>query len=286
MNEIIEYKAENIAYGLSVPWNTLSSLTQHKNILKQISYVQIYKIPSEQQEKNQLLLTIAGLRKIYQISFSIHVSPRVNLAEKVDAIRAYWISECKEYLLYAHEINASFVNLHLGYGIGSRKYRKHALATAADSLNELSATLDAIGSPCNIHIENIYKLPREADFFYLGDRTSDFNAIFRDANNRVHLCFDYGHANLDELGFDILTNHKDRVGSLHLHDNNQQTDQHNHVAHHQGTINWNDQFMYLVQERIQVPMIFEGVFKSQLRSIHAVKKIYEEAVVRRFMSNA
>jgi len=50
------------------------------------------------------------------------------------------------------------------------------------------------------------------------------------------LCYDSGHGNLDGIGLDQLTVLKDRLISVHLHDNNGQKDQHKPLF--SGTIDW------------------------------------------------
>ena len=50
------------------------------------------------------------------------------------------------------------------------------------------------------------------------------------------LCYDSGHGNIGD-GLKTLEELKDRLISIHLHDNDEKTDQHNLLF--SGTVNWN-----------------------------------------------
>lgn len=54
--------------------------------------------------------------------------------------------------------------------------------------------------------------------------------------NFLGLCFDSGHANIDDMGFELLDSHKDRLLSIHLNDNDGVKSLHNLLF--SGTVNW------------------------------------------------
>ena len=61
-------------------------------------------------------------------------------------------------------------------------------------------------------------------------------AFERFSADYVGLCYDSGHGNLEARGLDDLERHKDRLISLHLHDNDGSSDQ--HKLPFTGTVDW------------------------------------------------
>jgi sugar phosphate isomerase/epimerase len=92
------------------------------------------------------------------------------------------------------------------------------LRRSLDELDEFARERSVRIATENGNFEAIRNLLSEYDQSYLG------------------LCYDSGHGNVDGNGLDQLVSLKERLISVHLHDNDGNGDQHNLLF--SGTINW------------------------------------------------
>jgi sugar phosphate isomerase/epimerase len=200
------------------------------------------------------------------LQVSLHAY-KFNLCETVKEVRDIWVDLAKDTLRMAADLGAAFVNFHAGYGMGGSRTRHGAYREAlVPTLRLLADFADAAG--VGMHIENLYPRPLRSEYTMLGDRVSDFDRFFEAVGSpHFQLCYDYGHGNIDEYGIEVLRRHIGRLGSVHAHDNDQQSDIHLPVLSKHGTINWKNEIGFLTQAGFNGPFILEGPLKSQLESL-------------------
>ena len=99
---------------------------------------------------------------------------------------------------------------------------------AEDAWDRLRRSLDVLESHAKVHGVRI------------AIENGDFNLIEKTlamyGPDYLGLCYDSGHANMTPDGMDRLDAMKDRLISIHLHDNDGESDQHKPLF--SGTINW------------------------------------------------
>ena len=110
--------------------------------------------------------------------------------------------------------------------LGGGSVIMHTGSMANDS--QLRKSLDELEPVANklnvkIAVEN-------GSFNYLSTLFADYSPDF------LGLCYDSGHANMEKNGMDRLEELKDRLCSIHLHDNNGTGDE--HKIPFSGTVNW------------------------------------------------
>lgn len=209
-----------------------------------------------------------------EIEISFHAYTKINFAESVKSIRKVWLEHAKELIDFAAETNAEFVVFHCGYGIdaGSRFKKLEYLEIAISAIQELLLFTQQRG--IEIHIENLYSESTRSDFCKVGDRLSQFQRVFNHLNDRLlKICYDYGHGNLDENGIDILHNLSHKIGSIHVHDNDQIVDIHAQIGCPLvGTIDWEKELTYLKKINYTGPFILEGYVDDQKKSLKYLRE--------------
>jgi sugar phosphate isomerase/epimerase len=150
------------------------------------------------------------------IPISISDTERIRRLDAVD--------EIKRALETAETIPCKFLVQHLGYGRQSGDQRKYDAAFT--SLEHLAVFAKARG--VTIALENT---PDE-----LGAPSSLQHFINETHLHDLKLCFDIGHAHMEEgveASFDAM---RDRVVTTHIHDNHGEKDE--HLLPYTGTIDW------------------------------------------------
>lgn len=201
-------------------------------------------------------------------SFSAHAY-KVNLAEKTPRVRAVWLAIAREHLQLAARLGLDFLNFHLGWGSGGTRIKhtayREALVPVIEELVDLGEELGV-----GVHIENLYPRPIHAEQRMLGDRPSDFSRILSAVSSpALRLCYDYGHGNIDEYGICILRENAARLGSVHVHDNDQMNDL--HAALFDGTIDWPAELAFLRRVGFRGPFILEQSPQRQLISVQRLR---------------
>lgn len=152
------------------------------------------------------------------IPISISDTERIRRLDAVD--------EIKRALEVAETVPFKYFVQHLGYGRQSSDPRK--FDAAFTSLEHLSVFAKARG--VTLALENT---PDE-----LGAPASLQQFIASTHLNDLKLCFDIGHAHMEdgvEASFDVM---RDRVVTAHIHDNHGEKDE--HLLPYAGTIEWKD----------------------------------------------
>lgn len=212
---------------------------------------------------------MAKIRGAYpNASFSAHAY-KVNLAEKTPRVRAVWLEIAREHILLASQLGIRFLNFHLGWGSGGTRIKHIAYREALlPVIKELADTGEKLG--VDIHVENLYPRPIHAEQRMLGDRPSDFTRILGAIDSTaLKLCYDYGHGNIDEYGKCILRENIMRLGSVHVHDNDQMNDL--HEALFEGTIDWLSEISFLDGAGFNGPFILEQNPRRQALSVRRLR---------------
>jgi sugar phosphate isomerase/epimerase len=150
------------------------------------------------------------------VPISISDTERIRRLDAVD--------EIKRALETAETIPCKFLVQHLGYGRQSADQRKYDAAFT--SLEHLVVFAKARG--VTIALENT---PDE-----LGAPSSLQHFIAETHLHELKLCFDIGHAHMEdgvESSFDAM---RDRIVTAHIHDNHGEKDE--HLLPYSGTIDW------------------------------------------------
>jgi sugar phosphate isomerase/epimerase len=149
----------------------------------------------------------------------------VNITERAKAERIKWVDEIKRALEVAEVVPFRYLIQHLG--VTGQEFSEHALEAAFSSLDELVVFAKQRG--VEILLENTLNELSTAERLKL---FNDFTHL------NLNYVFDTGHAHIGagiEHEFEIM---KDRIRSLHVHDNNGKEDQHLFPGADRGTIDW------------------------------------------------
>ncbi len=169
------------------------------------------------------------------IPISISDTERIRRLDAVDEIkRALEVAETAPFKYFVQ---------HLGYGRQSSDPRK--FDAAFTSLEHLVVFAKARG--VTIALENT---PDE-----LGAPASLQQFIASTHLNELKLCFDIGHAQMEEgveRSFEVMS---DRVVTAHIHDNHGEKDE--HLLPYAGTINWKDALKALSGASEQPALVLE-----------------------------
>ena len=168
----------------------------------------------------------------------------INITERVKGERIKWVDEIKRALEVAEVIPFRYLVQHLG--AGGQEFSEHAMEAGFSSLDELTVFAKQRG--VEILLENI---PNELS---TAERLKLFNEF---THLKMNFVFDTGHAHIGagiEHEFQIM---KDRIRSLHVHDNNGKEDQHLFPMAEGGTIDWPKTMELLRSKQDQYPLLLE-----------------------------
>ena len=168
----------------------------------------------------------------------------VNITEKVKGDRIKWVDEIKRALEVAEVIPFRYLIQHLG--VGGQEFSEHALEAGFSSLDELVVFAKQRG--VEILLENT---PNE---FSSAERLKIFDEF---THLRLNYVFDTGHAHIGAgipHEFELM---KDRIRSLHVHDNNGKDDLHLFPGAEGGTIDWAETMQLLRSREDQYPLLLE-----------------------------
>jgi sugar phosphate isomerase/epimerase len=168
----------------------------------------------------------------------------INITERIKGERIRWVDEIKRAIEVAELIPFRYLIQHLG--AGEQEFSEHAVEAAFSSLDEL--TVFARQRGVEILLENIPNALSSAA------RLEVFNDM---THLNLNYVFDTGHAHIGEgIGheFGIM---RDRIRSLHVHDNNGTQDQHLLPMAEGGTIDWTSTMELLRSRPGQYPLLLE-----------------------------
>lgn len=168
----------------------------------------------------------------------------VNITERKKSERIRWIDEIKRALEIAEIVPFRYLVQHLG--VGGQEFSEHSIDAAFSSLEVL--TVFARQRGVEILLENTPNELSTAERLELFNRMTHLN---------LNYVFDIGHAHFGpgiEHEFEIM---RDRIRSLHIHDNNGEDDQHLFPMAEGGTIPWLDSMQLLRSRADQYPLLLE-----------------------------
>jgi sugar phosphate isomerase/epimerase len=149
----------------------------------------------------------------------------INITERKKSERIRWVDEIKRALEVAEEIPFTYLIQHLG--VGGQEFSEHSIEAGFTALEELNMFARQRG--VEILLENTPNALSTAERLQLFNNITHLN---------LNYVFDTGHAHIGagiEHEFEIM---KDRIRSLHVHDNNGVEDQHLFPMSEGGTIDW------------------------------------------------
>jgi sugar phosphate isomerase/epimerase len=168
----------------------------------------------------------------------------LNITERLKADRIRCVDEIKRAIEVAEVIPFTYLIQHLG--VGGQEFSEHSIDAGFTALEELNMFAHQRG--VQILLENT---PNDLSS---AERLHYFNNI---THLNLNYVFDVGHAHIGhgvEHEFEIM---KDRIRSLHVHDNNGVEDQHLFPMAEGGTVDW-PQTMDLLRSRPdQYPLLLE-----------------------------
>jgi sugar phosphate isomerase/epimerase len=168
----------------------------------------------------------------------------VNITEKIKGERIRWVGEIKRAIEVAEVIPFRYLVQHLG--VGGQEFSEHSIDAAFSALEELTVFAQQRG--VEILLENT------CNHLSTAERLQLFNEL---THLRLNYVFDTGHANIGagiEHEFEIM---RDRIRSLHVHDNNGKDDQHLFPMAEGGTIDWPRTMELLRSRPGQYPLLLE-----------------------------
>jgi len=186
---------------------------------------------------------ISNLRKLsenFGITLSLHTPYTINPSDKIPMIRDANIGYLKRCVLVAHELNATHVTTHIGYCNGLPSWtwmRQEALERLVANLREVLK--DCQEFKVKLALENVNPMPKDSEFFYLGDNLRDIEFLFSKLESPyLNLCLDTGHANTNEGPLAYIQKFGEKIINVHFHDNKGKYDDHLNVG--EGTIPWKE----------------------------------------------
>jgi len=193
---------------------------------------------------------IIELLKIYNLKvLDLHASEgkKNNWISPDESIRKAGMELVKNRIFMANKLLCEVIVLHFKREPINESEKKAYWDILHKSLNELKPYAKkynvkiALENYENEDSKEIKKLLLEYDYDFLG------------------FCYDSGHGNLGN-GIAVLKELKDRLISIHLHDNDGKTDQHNLLF--SGTIDWNELAKILVESSYKKEISMEVSIKK------------------------
>ena len=168
----------------------------------------------------------------------------INITERKKSERIRWVDEIKRALEVAEEIPFTYLIQHLG--VGGQEFSEHSIEAGFTALEELNMFARQRG--VEILLENTPNALATAERLRLFNNITHLN---------INYVFDTGHAHIGagiENEFEIM---KDRIRSLHVHDNNGVDDQHLYPMAEGGTIDWAHTMDLFRSRPDQYPLLLE-----------------------------
>jgi sugar phosphate isomerase/epimerase len=168
----------------------------------------------------------------------------INITERKKSKRIRWVDEIKRALEVAEEIPFTYLIQHLG--VGGQEFSEHFIEAGFTALEELNMFARQRG--VEILLENTPNALSTAERLQLFNNITHLN---------LNYVFDTGHAHIGagiEHEFEIM---KDRIRSLHVHDNNGAEDQHLFPMAEGGTIDWAHTMDLFRSKPGQYPLLLE-----------------------------
>ena len=191
-------------------------------------------------------MKLKELVESYSVKFSVH-GPFVDInTASTQQIAPYFFKYLKNSLDMASLFDAKIWLCHSGrLGAWSIHFPNKAWEAQIEFMTKLADYAEDLG--IKIALENMNK-----SYFFLLTSVKELSRFFNDERirDRVGLCLDTGHAHLNDGVENYISNFKDQIIHMHLHDNagNKSKDQlfgdkHSIIGH--GTIDWKPVIKFL-----------------------------------------
>lgn len=169
----------------------------------------------------------------------------INICELVKIRRRHMIDEIKRAIDVAESVPFKYLIQHLG--VGGEEYDEYKIEAGFSSLEEISVFARQRG--VEVLLENTPNALSSAERLLL---------FFEVTHMDLNVCFDTGHANMNEgidTAFRML---KNKIRSTHVHDNNGTDDSHLFPLNSEGgTIDWKRTMTALGSLGADVPLLLE-----------------------------
>ena len=186
----------------------------------------------------------------------------VNITEPSKPKRLAIVDEIKRALEIAETIPFRYLIQHIG--VFGEEYEDRRVEAAFSALEEISLFAKQRG--VDVLLENTPNAFSSAErlIYFLGT-----------THLKLDLCFDVGHAHMNEgisTAYNIM---KSRIRSTHLHDNDGEKDLHQFPFGETGTIDWKNTMELLRSQPEQYPLLLElHDTPDFLRSLPNIKEIF------------
>jgi sugar phosphate isomerase/epimerase len=191
---------------------------------------------------------------------------RINLTEPVKSKRLLMLDEIKRAVDIAETIPFRYLIQHLG--VSGEDFDEGKLECAFTALEELN--LFARERGVEVLLENIPNQLSSAE---------RLKYFLETTHLKLNLCLDVGHANMNEGVASAFTIMKDRIRSVHLHDNGGAEDSHLWPFFSEGgSIDWS-QTIRLLRSHVGCPLLLELRELPEFplpHSLDTVKQIFEK----------
>lgn len=184
---------------------------------------------------------ISNLKKLskkFGVTLSLHTPYTINPSDKISMIRDANIAYLKRCVLVANKLDATHITTHIGNCNGLPSWtwmREEALKRLVTNFKEVLK--DCKKFKVKLALENVNPLPKDSEFFYLGDNLKDFEFLFSKLKSPfLNLCLDVGHANTNEGLLAYIQKFGKKIINVHFHDNNGKYDEHLDVG--EGNVPW------------------------------------------------
>lgn len=236
------------------------------DLIKEHSYVETFSA--------KRISDINKLAKKYKISVSLHIPYTINPSDTIPMIRNANVEYFKKCILLAHKLNATHITTHIGYCNGLPSWdwmRKQALDRLVLSLSEVLPICKKY--KVYLALENVNPMPKDSEFFYLGDNISDLEYLYNQLKSPfLKLCLDTGHANTNEGPVQYLKKFGDKLVSIHVHDNKGKYDE--HLAIGEGTIDWKNFANELKKMKFSGPFVSEVFSRTPQEAREDLEKYF------------
>jgi sugar phosphate isomerase/epimerase len=187
----------------------------------------------------------------------------LNITEPVKAKRMRVVDEIKRTLEIAETIPFRYLIQHLG--VPEEEFSERSVDSAFSALEEIS--LFARQRGVEVLLENT---PNELS------SAERLLVFFELTHMDLNVCFDLGHAHMNEGVEGAFRLLKDRIRSTHVHDNNGKTDAHLFPGTTGGTIDWSRAMHALRSQSDQYPLLLELKEQPDLPNpMEAVKRAFD-----------
>jgi sugar phosphate isomerase/epimerase len=189
----------------------------------------------------------------------------IDITEPVKTKRLQMVDEIKRALEIAESVPCRYLIQHIG--VKDAEFSERAMDAAFSSLEEI--VLFARQRGVEVLIENIPNKLSSAERLLM---------FFELTHLNLNVCFDVGHAHMNEGVETAYRMLKSRIRSTHVHDNNGKDDQHLYPLLSQGgTIPWPQAMQALRSQPGQYPLVLELREVPDLgHPIDAARRVFDQ----------